>query len=198
MIPNDPIEHLISLLSRLPGLGRRSARRAVLKMLMDPGDKMLPLADALRAAADSVRPCEVCGNLDAASPCHICADHHRDRRLVCVVEGVADLWALERAHAHRGTYHVLGGLLSALGGTGPEDLSITPLLRRIEGDGIEEVILALPATVDGATTTHYLTDRLKPTGCTITRLAQGVPIGGALDVLDDGTLTAAFKARRAL
>jgi len=184
MIPNDPIEHLISLLSRLPGLGRRSARRAVLKMLMDPGDKMLPLADALRAAADSVRPCEVCGNLDAASPCHICADHHRDRRLVCVVEGVADLWALERAHAHRGT--------------GPEDLSITPLLRRIEGDGIEEVILALPATVDGATTTHYLTDRLKPTGCTITRLAQGVPIGGALDVLDDGTLTAAFKARRAL
>ncbi|MBW6400593.1 recombination mediator RecR [Roseomonas sp. HJA6] len=198
MIANDPIEHLITLLSRLPGLGRRSARRAVLKMLMDPNDKMLPLADALRAAADSVRPCEVCGNLDAASPCHICSDRHRDHKHVCVVEGVADLWALERAHAHRGTYHVLGGLLSALGGTGPEDLSVTPLLRRIEADGIEEVILALPATVDGATTTHYLTDRLKPTGCTITRLAQGVPIGGALDVLDDGTLTAAFKARRTL
>ncbi|MBR0674032.1 recombination mediator RecR [Neoroseomonas soli] len=195
---NDPIEHLIALLSRLPGLGRRSARRAVLKMLMDPAGKMLPLADALRAAADAVRPCEVCGNLDTVSPCLICRDPHRDRKLVCVVEGVADLWALERAHTHHGTYHVLGGLLSALGGTGPEDLSITPLLRRIEDNGMEEVILALPATVDGATTAHYLTDRLKPTGIAVTRLAQGVPIGGALDVLDDGTLAAAFKARRPL
>lgn len=126
MIPNDPVEHLIALLSRLPGLGRRSARRAVLKMLMDPADKMLPLAEALHAAAEAVRPCETCGNLDTTSPCHICTDTHRDRKLVCVVEGVADLWALERAHAHRGTYHVLGGLLSALGGTGPDDLSITP------------------------------------------------------------------------
>jgi len=198
MIANDPIEHLIALLSRLPGLGRRSARRAVLKMLMDPQGRMLPLAEALRQAAEAVRPCEVCGNLDTDSPCGICRDNHRDRRLVCVVEGVSDLWALERAHAHRGTYHMLGGLLSALGGTGPGDLSITPLLRRIESGGIEEIILALPATVDGATTAHYLTDRLKPTGTTITRLAQGVPIGGALDVLDDGTLAAAFKARRPL
>ena len=198
MIPNDPIEHLITLLSRLPGLGRRSARRAVLRMLMDPAERMLPLADALTAAAEAVRPCETCGNLDAHSPCAICSDRHRDRKLVCVVEGVADLWALERAHAHRGTYHVLGGLLSALGGTGPDDLSITPLLRRIEAEHVEEVILALPATVDGATTAHYLTDRLKPTGTTVTRLAQGVPIGGALDVLDDGTLAAAFKARRPL
>ncbi|WP_137127965.1 recombination mediator RecR [Roseomonas sp. HF4] len=195
---NDPIEHLISLLSRLPGLGRRSARRAVLRMLMDPAQRMIPLAEALTAAAEAVRPCETCGNLDTHSPCGICRDTHRDRRLVCVVEGVADLWALERAHAHRGTYHVLGGLLSAIGGTGPEDLAITPLLRRIEADGIEEVILALPATVDGATTSHYLTDRLKPTGTAVTRLAQGVPIGGALDVLDDGTLAAAFKARRPL
>jgi recombination protein RecR len=195
---NDPIEHLIALLSRLPGLGRRSARRAVLKMLMDPQGRMLPLAEALHAAAESVRPCETCGNLDTRSPCAICRDTHRDRRLVCVVEGVADLWALERAHAHRGTYHVLGGLLSALGGTGPEDLAITPLLQRIATDAIEEVVLALPATVDGATTAHYLTDRLKPTGTTVTRLAQGVPIGGALDVLDDGTLAAAFKARRPL
>ncbi len=195
---NDPIEHLITLLSRLPGLGRRSARRAVLRMLMDPAERMLPLADALTAAAEAVRPCETCGNLDAHSPCAICADRHRDHKLVCVVEGVADLWALERAHAHRGTYHVLGGLLSALGGTGPDDLSITPLLRRIEAEHVEEVILALPATVDGATTAHYLTDRLKPTGTTVTRLAQGVPIGGALDVLDDGTLAAAFMARRPL
>ena len=195
---NDPVEHLITLLSRLPGLGRRSARRAVLRMLMDPAERMLPLAEALHAAAQAVRPCETCGNLDTQSPCHVCRDAHRDRRLVCVVEGVADLWALERAHAHRGTYHVLGGLLSALGGTGPEDLSIAPLLHRIGAEGIEEVILALPATVDGATTSHYLTDRLKPTGATVTRLAQGVPIGGALDVLDDGTLAAAFKARRPL
>jgi len=198
MIANDPIEHLIALFSRLPGLGRRSARRAVLKMLMDPQGRMLPLAEALRQAAEAVRPCEVCGNLDTDSPCGICRDNHRDRRLVCVVEGVSDLWALERAHAHRGTYHMLGGLLSALAGTGPDDLSIAPLLRRIESGGIEEIILALPATVDGATTAHYLTDRLKPTGTTITRLAQGVPIGGALDVLDDGTLAAAFKARRPL
>jgi len=196
--PNDPIEHLVALLAKLPGLGRRSARRAVLKMLTHPQEVMLPLAAALRDAAEAVRPCEICGNLDAQSPCGLCRDPHRDRRLICVVEGVADLWALERAHAHRGLYHVLGGTLSALGGIGPEDLAIQPLLQRITGDGIEEIILALPATVDGATTAHYLTDRLRPTGVTVTRLAQGVPIGGALDVLDDGTLAAAFKARRPL
>jgi recombination protein RecR len=198
MLHNDPIEHLIALLSRLPGLGRRSARRAVLKMLMDPNGQMLPLAAALRDAASAVKPCEVCGNLDTISPCAICRDPNRDRKLVCVVEGVADLWALERAHAHHGLYHVLGGMLSALSGTGPEDLAIQPLLARIEQDGITEVILALPATVEGATTAHYVTDRLKPSGIAITRLAQGVPIGGALDVLDDGTLAAALKARRPL
>lgn len=198
MLHNDPIEHLIALLSRLPGLGRRSARRAVLKMLMDPDSQMLPLAAALRDAAAAVKPCEVCGNLDAISPCSICRDPHRDRTLVCVVEGVADLWALERAHAHQGLFHVLGGMLSALSGTGPEDLAIQPLLARIEQDGITEVILAMPATVEGATTAHYVMDRLKPSGIAITRLAQGVPIGGALDVLDDGTLAAALKARRPL
>jgi recombination protein RecR len=192
----DPIEDLIALLSRLPGLGRRSARRAVLRMLSDPARQMLPLADALRAAADAVRPCEVCGNLDTFSPCRVCSDTSRERGLVCVVEGVADLWALERAQAHRGLYHVLGGTLSALGGVGPEDLSIQPLVARVAGGGVEEVILALPATVDGATTTHYVMDRLAPLGVTVTRLAQGVPIGGALDVLDDGTLAAALRARR--
>lgn len=194
----DPIEHLIGLLSRLPGLGRRSARRAVLKMLMRPDQQMLPLAEALRAAAEAVVPCRVCGNLDARDPCGICRDPDRERELICVVEGVADLWALERAHAHRGLYHVLGGTLSALGGTGPEDLSIQPLLARLASGGVEEVILALPATVDGATTAHYLTDRLRPTGARVTRLAQGVPIGGALDVLDEGTLAAALKARRSV
>jgi recombination protein RecR len=194
----DPIERLIGLLSRLPGLGRRSARRAVLKMLMRPEQQMLPLAEALQAAAEAVRPCHVCGNLDARDPCAVCRDPDREQDLICVVEGVADLWALERAHAHRGLYHVLGGTLSALGGTGPEDLSIQPLLARLEGGGVEEVILALPATVDGATTAHYLTDRLRPTGVRVTRLAQGVPIGGALDVLDEGTLAAALKARRSV
>ena len=196
MIPNDPVERLVALLAKLPGLGRRSARRAALRMLMAPHDLMLPLADALRAAADAVKPCSVCGNLDAQDPCAICRDPHREKRLVCVVEGVADLWALERSHAHRGLYHVLGGTLSALGGVGPEDLAAGAPVARCAEQGVEEVILALSATVDGATTAHYLTDRLKPTGVTVTRLAQGVPMGGALDVLDDGTLAAALKARR--
>lgn len=196
MIPNDPVERLVALLAKLPGLGRRSARRATLRMLTAPQELMLPLADALRAAADAVKPCGTCGNLDAQDPCSICRDPHREKRLVCVVEGVADLWALERSHAHRGLYHVLGGTLSALGGVGPEDLAIQPLVARCTAQGVEEVILALPSTVDGATTAHYLTDRLRPTGVSVTRLAQGVPIGGALDVLDDGTLAAALKARR--
>jgi recombination protein RecR len=194
----DPIEHLVNLLAKVPGLGRRSARRAVLRMLMHPDRTMLPLAEALQAAAAAVRPCGICGNLDSQDPCRICRDPQRDRGLICVVEGVADLWALERAHAHRGLYHVLGGTLSALGGVGPEDLSVQPLIARVAAGGVEEVILALPATVDGATTGHYLTDRLKPLEVQVTRLAQGVPIGGALDVLDEGTLAAALKARRAV
>lgn len=196
MSDRDPIEHLISLLSRVPGLGRRSARRAALRMLMRPQETMLPLAQALETAAQAVRPCESCGNLDAQSPCGICRDPRRDRHLVCVVEGVADLWALERAHAHQGLYHVLGGVLSPLGGVGPEDLSIAPLLARIAQEGVEEVILALPATVDGTATAHYVTDRLRPAGVAVTRLAQGVPMGGALDVLDEGTLAAALRSRR--
>ena len=194
MRADDPVEHLIALLAKLPGLGRRSARRAALRMLMAPESRMLPLADALRAAAAAVKPCSVCGNLDAADPCRICADNQRDHGLICVVEGVAELWALERAQAHHGTYHVLGGTLSALGGVGPDELSIAPLLARAEG--AREIILALPATVEGASTAHYLAERLAPAKVPVTRLAQGVPMGGALDVLDDGTLAAAFKARR--
>lgn len=194
--PNDPVEQLIHLLSRLPGLGRRSARRAVLKMLQDPQRLMIPLARSLEAAAEAVRPCRVCGNLDTRDPCAVCRDPRRERGLVCVVEGVSDLWALERAGAHRGLYHVLGGTLSALAGVGPEDLSIQPLVERVSGGEVEEVILALPATVEGATTGHYLVDRLRPLSVPVTRLAQGVPMGGALDVLDDGTLAAALRARR--
>jgi recombination protein RecR len=190
------IERLIALLAKLPGLGPRSARRAALKMLQQPEARMFPLAAALTEAARAARPCRLCGNLDSQDPCAICVDPQRDRTIICVVEGVADLWALERAHVHQGLYHVLGGTLSALAGIGPEDLNVTPLLRRINELDVSEVILALPATVDGATTAHWLTDRLKPLGVTVTRLGQGVPIGGALDVLDDGTLAAALRARR--
>lgn len=192
----DPVEHLIALLAKLPGMGRRSARRAALKLLTEPEQRMRPLAEALRAAADAVKPCSICGNLDSCDPCRICADAERDQGLVCVVEGVAELWALERAHAHGGVYHVLGGTLSALAGIGPEELRITPLLARVAAGGVREVILALPATVEGQSTAHYLADRLRPSGVAVTRLAQGVPVGGALDVLDDGTLAAALRARR--
>jgi recombination protein RecR len=177
-------------------MGRRSARRAALRMLADPPRLMLPLAEALEAAAAAVKPCSICGNLDSADPCRVCADPTRERGMVCVVEGVADLWALERAGAYRGLYHVLGGVLSPLAGVGPEQLSVAGLLARAGSGEVREVILALPATVEGATTAHYLTDRLA--GVSVTRLAQGVPIGGALDVLDDGTLAAALKARRAV
>ena len=193
---HDQVERLIAMLARLPGMGRRSARRAALRLLQDPAALMLPLAQVLRDAAEAVRPCRVCGNLDSQNPCHICSDPHRERSMICVVEGVSDLWALERAHVHRGLYHVLGGVLSALSGIGPEDLRITELLDRVAQGDAQEVILALPATVDGATTAHYLADRLRPTGVQVTRLAQGVPMGGALDVMDDGTLAAALKARR--
>ena len=190
------VERLIGLLAKLPGLGPRSARRAALRLLQSPQGRMLPLAAALGEAARSVRSCGVCGNLDSRDPCAVCADPSRDRSTVCVVEGVGDLWALERAHVHRGLYHVLGGTLSALAGTRPEDLNVPSLLARV-GDGeMSEVILALGATVDGATTAHWLSERLLPLGVAVTRLGQGLPIGGALDVLDDGTLAAALKARR--
>ncbi len=196
------VERLIGLLAKLPGFGPRSARRAALKMLQQPEARMLPLAAALQDAARAVRSCSVCGNLDSLDPCAICADSGRDRTLICVVEGVGDLWALERAHVHRGLYHVLGGTLSALAGTRPEDLNVASLLVRVrEGHNsaemrVNEVILALGATVDGATTAHWLTDRLRSFGITISRVGQGVPIGGALDVLDDGTLAAALRSRR--
>ena len=157
---------------------------------------MVPLASAMAEAARAVRTCALCGNLDSADPCGICADPRRDHSQVCVVEGVGDLWALERSGVHRGLYHVLGGTLSALGGTGPEDLSVAPLLARIAEGGVAEVILALGATVDGAATAHWLTERLKPTGVAISRVGHGVPIGGALEVLDDGTLGAALRGRR--
>ncbi len=189
------VERLIALLAKLPGMGPRSARRAALKLLQAPEQKMLPLATALAEAARAVKSCSVCGNLDSRDPCSVCADSHREQGLICVVEGVADLWALERAHVHRGLYHVLGGTLSALAGMGPEDLNIASLIGRAAE--AKQIILALGATVDGATTTHYLMDRLRPLGVHVTRVGQGVPMGGALEVLDDGTLAAALRGRRA-
>lgn len=190
------IERLIGLLAKLPGLGPRSARRAALHLLRQPQTRMLPLAAALTTAAATVQSCSACGNLDSRDPCAICADPARDQALICVVEGVGDLWALERARVHHGRYHVLGGALSALGGIGPEDLNLAPLLARVAAGGVSEVILALSATVEGATTGHFLADRLAPFQVTVSRLGQGVPVGGALDVLDDGTLAAALRARR--
>jgi recombination protein RecR len=192
------LDHLISLLARLPGMGPRSARRAALKMLQQPETRMLPLAAALAEAARTVRPCADCGNLDSRDPCTVCADPNRDRSIICVVEGVGDLWALERARVHRGLYHVLGGTLSPIAGVGPEDLNVHPLLVRIAEGDVREVIIALSATVDGATTGHWLADRLAETGVSITQVGQGVPIGGALDILDDGTLAAALRGRRSL
>ena len=190
------IERLIALLAKIPGLGPRSARRAALRMLQQPESKMLPLAAALTQAARAVRPCGTCGNLDSQDPCAICADPTRDRSLVCVIETVGDLWALERAGVFRGLYHVLGGTLSALSGVGPEDLNAASLFSRIAGSGVAEVILALSATVDGAATAYWLTEQLKPLGVAVTQVAQGVPIGGALDILDEGTLATALRARR--
>ena len=191
-----PLEDLIQLLAKLPGLGPRSARRAALHLLKQRETLMQRLALALGTAAREVRKCPVCGNLDAAEPCWICADAERDGGLICVVEEVDDLWALERSGLFKGRYHVLGGTLSALDGLGPEDLGIDRLLRRIEGHRVAEVILATSATVDGQTTAHYIAERLAASGPVVTRLAHGVPIGGELNYLDDGTLGAALKARR--
>ena len=190
------IERLIQLLARLPGLGPRSAQRIALRLLAQPELRMLPLAAALTHAARTIKPCRVCGNLDSCDPCMICTAPGRDANRICVVEGVADLWAIERSRGWRGLYHVLGGTLSALNGTMPEDLNLEPLLARLRAGGVEEVILALAATVDGAATTHWLADRLKDSGVAITLLAQGVPMGGSLEILDEGTLGNALRARR--
>ena len=190
------IERLISLLSRLPGLGPRSARRAALALLKRREQLMTPLAEAMADAAAKVRACSACGALDTRDPCTVCSDGSRDAALICVVEEAGALWALERAGAFRGRYHVLGGLLSALDGVGPDDLRIAGLLSRVAAGGVREVILALPATVDGQTTAHYLVERLSGSGAEVTLLARGVPVGGELDWLDDGTLTQALRARR--
>jgi len=192
------IERLIAQLAKLPGLGPRSARRAALMLLSRKESALAPLIASLQAAERAVRRCSVCSNLDSTDPCAMCADPERSNGSIVVVEQVADLWAIERSGAHRGRYHVLGGVLSALGGVGPEDLAVAPLLARVAAGEAEEVVLALGATVDGQSTAHYLAERLRPLGAAVTRLAHGVPVGGELATLDDGTLLAALKARRPL
>ena len=190
------IETLIELMARLPGLGPRSARRAVLALLKKRGQLMAPLAQAMAQVALTAKDCVICGNIGTAEICPICADPARATGEICVVEDVSDLWAMERGQAFRGRYHVLGGTLSALDAMGPDELGIPRLVARVTDEGTREVILALNATVDGQTTAHYLAEALAPTGVQITSLAQGVPIGGELNYLDDGTISAALRARK--
>lgn len=192
----NEIERLITLLARLPGLGPRSARRAALHLIKRRESLLDPLARALDEAARTIRPCSVCGNVDTVDPCRLCSDERRDASQICVVEDVADLWALERTGAFRGCYHVLGGTLSAIDGIGPEELRVAALVQRASEPAVKEVILATNLTVEGQTTAHYITERLADAGVSVTRLAHGVPVGGELDYLDDGTLTAALRSRR--
>jgi recombination protein RecR len=190
------IERLIALLAKLPGLGPRSARRSALALLKKREQLLVPLSRAMAEAAERVRTCQVCGSLDTRDPCAICRDDTRDPSVLCVVEEVGSIWAMERASAFRGRYHVLGGLLSALDGLGPEALRIGALISRASDGAVREVVLALPATVDGQTTAHYLADRLAGAEAQVTMLARGVPVGGDLDWLDDGTIAQAMRARR--
>lgn len=190
------IERLIALLAKLPGLGPRSARRSALALLKKRDQLLGPLAEAMADAHARVKVCQTCGSLDTVDPCAVCADRSRDRTLICVVEEVGSLWAMERGGAFRGRYHVLGGLLSALEGVGPEKLRVAELVARASNGETREVILALPATVDGQTTAHYIADRLSTSGAAVTMLARGVPVGGDLDWLDDGTIAQALRARR--
>jgi recombination protein RecR len=191
------IDRLIQLLARLPGLGPRSARRAALHLIKKRELLMAPLAAALQAALDKIEICSVCGNIDTQNPCTLCTDPRRDASVLVVVADVADLWALERAHAINARYHVLGGTLSPLDGVGPQELAIDALIARAHAQGVGEVILALNATVDGQTTAHYITDLLQDAHVKVTKLAHGVPVGGELDYLDEGTLAAAIRQRTA-
>jgi recombination protein RecR len=194
-IAGPEIERLIQLLARLPGLGPRSARRAALHLIRKREELLAPLADAMQVARERIIVCTSCGNVDSCDPCTICRDARRDGKLLVVVETVADLWALERAGALSARYHVLGGTLSPLDGIGPDDLNLKSLVERVAHDQVAEVVLAVNATVDGQTTAHYITDLLAPLSVRVTRLAHGVPVGGELDYLDEGTLVAAIRSR---
>lgn len=192
------IEKLIKQVAKLPSLGTRSARRIVLQLIKKKESLLLPLIESMNEVAANIQTCEICGNFDTTSPCSVCASEKRDGALLCVVQDVADLWAMERVSMFKGRYHVLGGVLSAMEGIGPEDLSVEPLLRRIDNEGVKEVILALPATIDGQITSHYLSSRLKDSAVKITTLAQGIPMGAELDYMDEGTIQLALDSRRTL
>ena len=192
---NSEIDHLVRLISKLPGLGLRSARRIVLHLLNNKEKEMLVLSDEIKDVAERVKFCIICGNMDTSEECYICKDEKRDVSTICVVENVGDLWAIERSGVFSGKYHVLGGVLSALDNIGPDDLKIGQLLQRAKSEKIKEVILANSATVDGQTTAHYIADQLSSTDIILSRLAQGLPMGGELDFLDDGTITQALRAR---
>lgn len=194
----NEIEKLIKQVAKLPSLGTRSARRIVLQLIKKKENLLLPLIESMGEVAANIRTCEICGNFDTSSPCPICASEKRDGSLICVVQDVADLWAMERVSMFKGKYHVLGGVLSAMEGIGPEDLNIDPLVERIEKDGVKEVILALPATIDGQITSHYLSSRLKDSEVKISTLAQGIPMGAELDYMDEGTIQLALNSRKAL
>jgi recombination protein RecR len=194
-VAGPEIERLIQLLARLPGLGPRSARRAALHLIKKRELLMAPLQAALQTALDKIEICRTCGNIDTQNPCTVCTDPRRDPSVIVVVADVADLWALERAHALNARYHVLGGTLSPLDGVGPQDLTIDALVTRAHDAAVKEIVLALNATVDGQTTAHYVTDLLQDAGVSVTRLAHGVPVGGELDYLDEGTLSAAMRQR---
>ena len=189
-------DNLISLLSRLPGIGPRSARRMALNLLKQPESLMKPLAESLITTANSIMNCNTCGNLDTEEICSICVDERRDISTIIVVEEIADLWALERAAVHKGKYHVLGGTLSAIDGVGPDDLGINSLIQRANDPEVDEIILALNATIDGQTTAYFITDQLKDCNVKVSRLAHGVPVGGELDYMDDGTLQTALQSRQ--
>ena len=193
---NNEINSLISLMAKIPGLGPRSARRGVLSLIKNPDKLMLPLANKLIEAAKTIRICQLCGNLDTSDICKICLDDSRDKTIICVVEDISDLWALERTSSYKGLYHVLGGVLSAIDGVNPEDLNIKKLIKNIKSNNIKEVILATSATLAWQTTSFYISDLLEEIDITISRLAQGIPIGGELDYLDEGTIGAALNSRK--
>lgn len=193
---DGPLQHLIKMLSSLPGLGNRSARRIALNMLNNREQTMLPLAKLLERTAEEIKTCSVCANLDMVDPCSICQDVKRTKQQICVVAQVSDLWAIERTSAYKGQYHVLGGLLSALDGVGPDQLNAAQLFERAKDPSVKEVILALSATVDGQSTAHYIADHIGREDLEVTHLAHGVPVGGELDYLDDGTITTALRSRK--
>ena len=195
MAGND-IEKLIRLMAKLPSLGGRSARRIVLHLIKKKEASLLPLIDAMQDVANNIKTCDICGNFDTTSPCSVCSSSARDDKVLCVVQDVADLWAMERVSQFKGKYHVLGGILSALEGVAPEDLNVENLIKRLSENEIKEVVLALPATVDGQITTHYLSSRIKDMGIKVTTLAQGIPMGAELDYMDEGTLQLALNSRK--